>query len=193
MSIHLTQRTQRNTKTRNKRRSIKTEDKPPLDPAKARERVFQRASKLLAAKPRSVEELRKRLLEGRDATKAAVEAVIERLREYGYLDDASFAHSFASLRVQQRPIGRQRLQRDLWLKKIDKATANEALELVFAATPEEELIERAIEKRLSLHGRPQSRAETKKLFDHLLRQGFGFELIGEKLREISNVDVDEDV
>ena len=71
--------------------------------------------------------------------------------------------------------------------------ANEALDLVFAATPEEELIDRAIEKRLRLHGRPQSRAETKKLFDHLLRQGFAFELIGEKLRTISSVEVDEDV
>lgn len=148
---------------------------------------------MLSAKPRSVAELRERLLQGRGATKAIVESVIQRLSEYGYLDDARFAHSYASLRVQQRPIGRQRLQRDLWLKKIDKATANEALDLVFAATPEEELIDRAIEKRLRLHGRPQSRAETKKLFDHLLRQGFAFELIGEKLRTISSVEVDEDV
>ena len=148
---------------------------------------------MLAAKPRSVAELRERLLQGRGATKAIVESVIQRFSEYGYLDDARFAHSYASLRVQQRPIGRQRLQRDLWLKKIDKATANEALDLVFAATPEEELIDRAIEKRLRLHGRPQSRAETKKLFDHLLRQGFAFELIGEKLRTISSVEVDEDV
>jgi len=191
MSIHLTQRTQRNTKTRNKRRSIKTEDKPPLDPAKARERVFQRASKLLAAKPRSVEELRKRLLEGRGATKAAVEAVIERLREYGYLDDARFAHSFASLRVQQRPIGRQRLQRDLWLKKIDKQTADAALDQVFEATPEGDLIDRAIAKRVRLRGKPKTRADAKKLFDHLLRQGFAFELVGEKVRALSKGDVED--
>jgi len=118
--------------------------------------------------------------------------VIQRLSEYGYLDDARFAQSYASLRVQQRPIGRQRLRRDLWLKKIDKATANEALDLVFAATPEEELIDRAIEKRIRLRGRPRTRAETKKLFDHLLRQGFAFELIREKLRAISNSEIDED-
>src|SRR5229473_1952894 len=105
-----------------------------IDPAKARERVFQRAGKLLAAKPRSVEELRERLSEGRGAAKAVVEEVIERLREYGYLDDARFAQSYASLRVQQRPIGRQRLERDLWLKQNDKATAQEALDVVFAAT-----------------------------------------------------------
>jgi regulatory protein len=146
---------------------------------------------LLAAKSRSVAELRERLLEGRGATKAAVESVIERLREYGYLDDARFAHSYASLRVQQRPIGRQRLQRDLWMKKVDKQTADAALDQVFESTPEEEIIDRAIEKRIRLRGKPKTRAEAKKLFDHLLRQGFAFELVSEKVRTASKGDVED--
>ena len=163
-----------------------------IDPAKARERVFQRAGKLLAVKSRSVAELRERLLEGRGATKAAVVAVIERLREYGYLDDAKFAHSFASLRVQQRPIGRQRLQRDLWLKKVDKKTADEALDLVFEATPEGDLIDRAIAKRVRLRGKPKMRADAKKLFDHLLRQGFAFELVADKVRALAKGNTDDE-
>src|SRR6266403_2600665 len=102
------------------------------EPAKARERVFQRAGKLLAARQRSVEELRERLLEGRGATETIVTEVIERLREYGYLDDARYAHSYAQLRVQQRPIGRQRLERDLRMKQIDKTTVDAALDSVVA-------------------------------------------------------------
>lgn len=117
--------------------------------------------------------------------------MIERLREYGYLDDARFAQSYASLRVQQRPIGRQRLQRDLWQKKIDKQTVDEALDQVFEQTPEEDLIDRAIAKRVRLRGRPKTREEAKKLFDHLLRQGFAFELVGDKVRALSKSDVDE--
>jgi len=146
---------------------------------------------LLAAKQRSVAELRERLLEGRGATESIVDTVIDRLREYGYLDDARFAHSYASLRVQQRPIGRQRLQRDLWLKKIDKQTAESALDQVFEQTPEEDLIDKAIAKRVRLRGKPQTRAEAKKLFDHLLRQGFAFELVSEKVRAVSKSDVDD--
>lgn len=161
-----------------------------LDPAKARERVFQRAAKLLAARPRSVAELRERLLQGRGATKTNVEEVIGRLREYGYLDDARFAHSYASLRVQQRPIGRQRLQRDLRLKKVDKPTADDALDLVFTTTSEDELIDRAIAKRIRLRGKPKTREEAKKLFDHLLRQGFPFELVSDKVRALSKPDSD---
>lgn len=185
---------ERNTKTRKTGRykaADAEETATPLDPARARERVFQRAGKLLAAKARSVEELRERLLEGRGATKAAVEAVIERLREYGYLDDAKFAHSFASLRVQQRPIGRQRLQRDLWLKKIDKQTADAVLDQVFEAMPEAEIIDRAIEKRIRLRGKPKTRADAKKLFDHLLRQGFAFELVSEKVRAVTKSEVED--
>lgn len=175
-----------------RRRQQKSDDSEngPLDPAKARARVFQRAGKLLAAKQRSVEELRERLLEGRGATKANVEEVIARLREYGYLDDARFAHSYASLRVQQRPIGRQRLQRDLWMKKVDKTTVDEALDQVFAATPEEELIDRAIATRIRLRGKPKTREDAKKLFDHLLRQGFAFELVSEKVRGLSRSEID---
>jgi regulatory protein len=153
--------------------------------------VFQRAGKLLAAKQRSVAELRERLLEGRGATAAVVEEVIERLREYGYLDDARFAHGYASLRVQQRPIGRQRLERDLRMKQIDKATVDAALDQVFETTPEEGMIDRAIEKRIRLRGRPQTRADAKKLFDHLLRQGFAFELVSEKVRAASKGDIDD--
>src|SRR5438132_1698238 len=164
----------------------------PLDPAKARERVFQRAAKLLTAKQRSVAELRERLLEGRGATKPLVEEVIARLSEYGYLDDAKFAQSYASLRLRERPIGRRRLQRDLWLKKVDKQTAGAALDEIFEATPEEELIVRAIAKRIRLRGKPKTREDAKKLFDHLLRQGFDFELVSEKVRTLSKSNVDEE-
>ena len=139
----------------------------------------------MAAKQRSVAELRERLLAGRGATPQIVETVIERLREYGYLDDERFAQSYASLRVQQRPIGRLKLQRDLALKQIDKATAEAALNEIFAQTPEAELIDRAIAKRTRLRGRPRNREEAKKLFDHLLRQGFAFELVSDKVRALS--------
>ena len=147
-----------------------------------RRKTFERAVKLLAAKSRSVAELRERLLQRRGTSKAVVETVISRLREYGYLDDERYAFSYASSKVKQRPLGRRRLERDLKFKKIENNVAEEALELVYAETPEEQLIDRAIEKRIRLRGRPKDRAEAKKLFDHLLRQGFAFDLVSEKVR-----------
>ncbi len=160
-------------------------------PEQIRSRTFQRAAKLLAAKPRSISELRERLLERHGVTDKLVEEVIARLKEYGYLDDERYALSYASLKVKQRPIGRRRLQQDLKMKQVPGAVADEALNLVYAETPEEELIDRAIEKRIRLRGQPKTRLEAKSLFDHLLRQGFAFELVSDKVRRISKTELDE--
>jgi regulatory protein len=182
------------TQLRKKRRPGPAKDaaKAPLTPEEHRQRTFQRAGKLLAAKSRSVAELRELLGQGHGASKADIEEVLQRLTEYGYLNDERFAFGYASTKVRQRPIGRRRLKRDLALKKVNKETADEALDLVFAETPETELIDRAIEKRLRLRGRPSNRAESKSLFDHLLRQGFSFELVVEKARAASQAGLDED-
>jgi regulatory protein len=162
-----------------------------LSPEELRARTFQRAAKLLAAKPRSIAELRERLAE-RCSNTAVVETVINRLREYGYLDDERYALTYAASKVQQQPIGRRRLEVNLARKKVERAVADEVLDQVFAETSEADLIDRAIEKRLRLRGRPKTRAEAKSLFDHLLRQGFPFELVGDKVRAAAKLDLDEE-
>ena len=155
-------------------------------------KTFERAVKLLAAKPRSVAELRERLLRGKNTNSEVVENVIARLREYGYLNDEHFAFSYASYKVKQRPLGRRRLERDLKFKKVDSAVVNQALELVFTETPEDQLIDQAIAKRVRLRGKPKNRLEAKSLFDHLLRQGFQFELVSERVRALATNYADED-
>jgi len=54
------------------------------------------------------------------------------------------------------------------------------------------LIDRAVEKRVRLRGRPSTRAENKSLFDHLLRLGFAYDLVIRKVRAASAANVDED-
>jgi regulatory protein len=181
-------------KPKGERRQSEDEVRPrrPPDPERARQRTLARAVKLLAAKPRSVAELRERLLEKEWTNEEAVEAALAKLGEYGYLDDERFAFGLASHRVRQKPLGRQRLARDLQMRKVARETAEEALDLVFAETPEEELIDRAIEKRIRLRGRPRSRPETKSLFDHLLRLGFSYDLVIRKVRAASLPGVERD-
>ncbi|HEY0430975.1 MAG TPA: RecX family transcriptional regulator, partial [Pyrinomonadaceae bacterium] len=93
--------------------------------------------------------------------------------------------------VRQQPIGRRRLELSLARKKVDRTVADEALNQVFAETSEAELLDRALQKRVRLRGRPKTRAEAKSLFDHLLRQGFPFELVSERVRAASKADLDE--
>ena len=163
-----------------------------LPPEQLRQRTFQRAVKLLTARPRSVAELREKLLAGKGATKSLVEEVIARLREYGYLNDERYAFGYASFKVKQKPVGRKRLERDLILKKVDRSVANDALNLVFEETSEEELIHRAIEKHIRLRGQPESRTDAGKLLNHLLRQVCPFELASEKVRAVTLAEIDEE-
>ena len=163
----------------------------PLTPEERRHRTFQRATKLLATKSRSIAELRELLLQTRGTTKTVVDEVLVRLREYGYLDDERFAVGYASLKLRQRPLGRQRLKRDLTMKKVDTAVIEGALDVVFGEVSEEEQIDRAIEKRIRVRGRPKNRLQAKSLFDHLMRQGFPYELVSDKVRGLARFEVDE--
>ena len=172
------------------RRATAVKKQPKLTPEEMRKRAFERAVKLLAAKPRSIAELRQRLLQGRGTDQATVDLVISRLREYGYLDDEKFAFSYAALKIKQRPVGRRRLEQDLKFKKVDKQVAAEALELAYAETPEEDLIDRAIDKRLRTRGRPSNRTEAKSLFDYLLRLGFEYELVSDKVSGLMRDEAD---
>ena len=146
---------------------------------------MNRAVKLLAAKPRSIRELRERLLEKLWTNEEIVDSVIEKLKEYSYLDDEQYARDLAVSKLKQKPQGKRRLKQSLSQKKLDRETVDKALDAAFERLPETDLIDRAIEKRIRLKGVPEGRDEVKKFYDHLLRQGFAFELIREKLRDLS--------
>lgn len=155
------------------------------DPVRSRERTMNRAVKLLAAKPRSVLELRERLLEKLWTDEAIVDAVIEKLKEYKYLDDRQFAQNLAVSKLRQKPQGKLRLQQSLSQKKLDRDVVEQAITAAFEKLPEDDLIDLAIAKRLRLKGKPQTREDLKKFYDHLMRQGFGFDLIRDKMRNVS--------
>lgn len=166
--------------------------KQEMDPEKARRKIFDRAVNLLTYKPRSIAELRTRLLEKEWATEEIVEEVIGKLRFYGYLDDEIFAKSFAASQIRQKPVGKRILKQKLAMKKLDKETVHNALEQVLEEMPEEEIIERAITKRIRLKGKPETREDAKKFYDHLLRQGFSYDLVSNKMREIAAGNYDEE-
>ena len=170
------------------------EEKPAreINPEKARRKTFDRAVNLLTYKPRSIAELRERLLEKDWTTPEIVDSVLDKLKEYNYINDETFANNFAAAKLRQKPIGKRVLKQKLALKKLDKETVDEALEKAFAETPEAEIIERAITKRLRLKGKPTTREDAKKFYDYLLRQGFSYDLVSNKMREIAAKDYDEE-
>ena len=162
------------------------------DVERSRERTMNRAVKLLAAKPRSVAELRERLLEKLWTNEEIVDSVIEKLKEYKYLDDEQFARDVAVSKLRQKPQGKRRLQQAMSQKKLDREVVESAIRDAFEKHPEEELIDTAIEKRVRLKGIPKTREDEKKFYDHLMRRGFGYGLIKEKWNDLRSKQQDKD-
>ncbi|MBI1765403.1 MAG: regulatory protein RecX [Acidobacteria bacterium] len=165
-------------------------ERPPTSPQTPYEKTLARAFRLLAAKARSVAQLRERLLE--KAESEVVEQALARLVELGYLNDEEFARSFANSRLSYKPLGRTRLRQDLQRKQLAKPVVEQALETAYTEHSEEALIDRAIEKRLRLKGAPTTREEAKKLFDYLLRRGFSYDLVIRKVRAAGQSDITDE-
>lgn len=177
---------------RRRMQKINDDERVIIDPERSRERTMNRAVKLLAAKPRSVGELRERLLERNWTNEEIIDRVLEKLKEYSYLDDTKFAGDLALSKLRQKPQGKRRLKHTLSQKKLSKEDVDAAIVSAFEKLPETELIDVAITKRLRLKGRPETREDTKKFYDHLMRQGFDFDLIRSKMSEVAKREILDD-
>jgi len=95
------------------------------------------ALRLLALRPRAVQEMLRRLRE-RGHNPSAVAEVVGRLEAQGLLDDAAFAEHFARVR-SARGHGRGRLLTDLLVRGVDRRVAERAIDGVLAAEGVDEL------------------------------------------------------
>jgi len=147
------------------------------------------ALNILATRSCSEGQLRERLSAKGWAETGLIEDCIRQLKNLGYVNDDRFAQGYANYRIGLKPLGRARLARELALRKLSRSSIEGALDAVFEESPEETLIDRAIARRLRTHGRPADRAAAKRLFDHLVRLGFEYDLIVRKLNGLrTNTD-----
>jgi regulatory protein len=122
--------------------------KQPRKPRKlADEELFEYAVKCLGMRAFSTGDLRSKL-QLKAARRAAVDGVIERLKEIGYLDDRRFAEGFAAARVQNDGFGRHRLLNDLRTRRIAGNIAAQAVDHALDGRSENELIDAYIERRM---------------------------------------------
>ncbi len=89
--------------------------------------VLEAAARYLEARPRSVQEVRRRLTTA-GYRPALVEAAIGRLGDLGYLDDAAFARTWVESRDRARPRGEHALRQELRLKGVDDAIVRAVLD-----------------------------------------------------------------
>ena len=138
---------------------------------------------MLARRELSVAECRTRLAR-REHSDAAIDAAVARLLEAGALDDRRVARAFARTAVNVKGRGRLRIERELQAKGIDRAVAAEAVAETFGGADEGVMVARAIQKRLRGRAVPTDRAESARVYQHLVRQGYPPALIVAELRKL---------
>lgn len=146
--------------------------------------LYDHAIKALGRRMRTESELRRLLAlraEPGPTGQAAISAVVARLREHGYLNDASYAETYARLRQENQKFGRRRVQQDLSRKGLSTSLIDETLDARYANTSEEALARQFLErKRLR---KPANDKETARVMRRLVAAGFSTTVIYKILRQ----------
>jgi regulatory protein len=166
--------------------------KPPLDQAG----LLEFAVRSLSSKMKSVRDLRRRMsdrAEPGEAGEAAMDAVIVKLKELGYLSDERFAADYTRLRKENEKYGRRRVQQGLMQKGIAQELTQSAL-----ATAYDEVDEVALAKEYVARKRmkkPEDDKAVARTMRRLVGAGFSTRTIWKVLRgwgaELDEVDVEE--
>ncbi len=108
--------------------------------------MWDYALKSAGARAQSTGEMRVKLRR-RAAVPEDVETTIDKLKEYGFLNDQRYAENFASARLENDGFGKQRALRDLTQRRVAPAIAAGAVEQIYGAQDEASLIEAFVRRR----------------------------------------------
>lgn len=146
--------------------------------------LYDYAVKALGRSMRTEVEL-KRLMKQRaeegDAGEAAITAVLAKLREQGYLNDAAFAETYARLRRENEKLGSRRVRMNLRQKGISAKLTEETIESGYAATNEEKLAREYLERKRIR--KPENEKDSARIMRRLITAGFSTKVIYKILRQ----------
>lgn len=146
-------------------------------------RAFNKASELLSRRDHSEKELLTKLRQ-KGFGEGAQEA-IEKLRDYGYVNDERFAVSYASELRRLKHFGKRRIEQELFKKGIDREIIFDVLESL--EFDENELCELITKKYYRNLGTEKG---VQKTINALVRAGYGYREIKDALSQIAENEGD---
>ena len=137
---------------------------------------------LLKFRPRSVDEVRKKLMK-RGFSDYIIYDVVEDFRRHGLLDDIKFAKMWVQDRLNLKPMGSLRLRLELKAKGLVEADIDDAIREAAKDTDEYELAKPIAAKRLRLMGGIDKLKRKKRVWDFLMRRGFTYDVVDKVVKE----------
>ncbi len=165
---------------------------PPYKPKKPREQLseaalFDYATASLGRRAQTVAELKRKLrtrVEADEVGEQKIAAVIARLKEYKFLNDASFAADYTRLRQENNKFGRRRVQQGLMQKGVHPELVNTTLDTAYASVDEEQLARAYIERKRIPP--PNDKKERARAMRRLIAAGFSPPTVFKVLRAVAS-------
>jgi len=112
---------------------------------------------------------------------AVIGAVVKRLKEHGYLNDASYAETYARLRQENEKLGARRVRQSLRQKGVRSDVIEQAVEARYGEANEEALARQHLERKRIR--KPTNEKETARVVRRLVTAGFSTGTIYKVLRQ----------
>ncbi len=153
------------------------------------DRAIAAGMDLLSYRPRSTQEIRDRLAR-KGFTQPAVEAAVERLAGWGYLNDGDFARRWVENRTEHRPRGTRLLAQELRHKGIDRELIGETLEE--ADIDELAAALQAGERKAQSYAKLDPAIARRRLSGFLARRGFNGGTVRQATEQLLDEQFEED-
>src|SRR5205085_10356939 len=152
--------------------------------------LYECAVRALARRMRAVAEVKRLVRQGVEAEggEALIEAVVARLKDPKYLNDAAYGTAYTTNRRENEKLGRMRVMAGLRARGVHAEVIDKAVRAVYDGHDEEQLARAFLRRKRA--ARPKDARDAARIFRLLLRAGFSTRSI---VRVLRNWKVDDEL
>ena len=148
---------------------------PGAQPVDSADEAFACALRYLGYRARSTAEV-KNYLRGRGVAKAVVDATIDKLRGFNFIDDETFARNWALSRAQSQGYGPRRIEQELKNKGVVESIVRAVVKEIFGQEDEEKRARTILQKQFSSENFQEPRV-LRRAVAFLQRRGYSSKVI----------------
>lgn len=156
-----------------------------MDSSAIFDRYYNLSLRFLSYRPRSEKEiydyLKKKSSNSPNLTEEIINKIIEKLKEYRFIDDSAFAKFWVEQRTKFKSKPIRVIEYELKQKGIDKILTEEILSSFDRTDLDLENARKLAERKLDFYRGLDVRKRKEKVTNYLLRRGFSFEIVRKAL------------
>ncbi|MEM7037314.1 MAG: regulatory protein RecX [Bacteroidota bacterium] len=145
--------------------------------------ILQKMGRYCAYQERCVQEVRQKLKK-LECPEAAVEKIVARLLDEGFVDEARYARSFVRGKFGLKGWGKMKIRQALRMKGLDEELIASTLAAEVGVDQYRETVRKQALKKAGKDGWPAEWEARQKIKAFLLRKGFEFDVVNEVMAEL---------